>query len=40
VLVLVDQFNITIDKSASGNGGTLRLKWERFAFSAPITVPK
>ena len=35
-----DQFTITIDKSTSGEGGTLRLKWERFAYSAPITVPK
>jgi Protein of unknown function (DUF2911) len=36
----VDQFTITIGKDASGNGGTLRLEWERFSFSAPITVPK
>ena len=35
-----DQFTITIDKDANGNRGTLRLKWERFAFSARITVLK
>jgi len=33
-----DQFTITIDKGSDGN--TLRLRWEQFAFSAPITVPK
>jgi hypothetical protein len=36
----VDQFTIKIDKNGTTNESTLRLRWEQFAFSAPITVPK
>jgi hypothetical protein len=36
----VDQFTITIDKNANGDGGMLHLRWERFGFSAPITGAK
>jgi hypothetical protein len=36
----VDQFTMEVSKPATGDGGVLRMMWEKTAFSVPFTVEK
>jgi hypothetical protein len=36
----VDQFTMEVSKPATGDGGVLRMMWEKTAYSVPFTVQK
>lgn len=36
----VDQLTIGIEKSSTGNGGTIKISWETAQFSVPFTVER
>lgn len=36
----VDQFTMSVEKGADGNGGLLKLMWENTQYSVPFTVKK
>ena len=36
----VEQLTINVERDSSGTGGTIKISWDKLAFSAPFTVVK